>query len=103
MVGMKLDCRPSPMMLEGVCVNYTRAVQADLRLAVAGITVEPPILDGKGEVIAELSARVRPTPPSASYPTPAANQIFFGSALSCQAGTGAAPDRTFWHFPDGAN
>src|SRR5574337_2001247 len=30
--GMKLDCRPDAMMLEGACVNYARAVQADIIL-----------------------------------------------------------------------
>jgi|SRR5947209_7515997 len=42
--GMKLDCRPDAMMLEGACVNYARAVQNDLILA-HGCQVEEAILD----------------------------------------------------------
>ena len=33
---MKLDCRPDAMMLEGACVGYARAVQADLIVAKDG-------------------------------------------------------------------
>src|ERR1700680_3627359 len=48
---MGLDCRPDAMMLEGACVNYARAVQADIQLARFGITVEEPVVDGEGEEI----------------------------------------------------
>lgn len=36
LVEMKLDCRPDAMMLEGACVGYARAVQADLIVAQKG-------------------------------------------------------------------
>lgn len=49
---MKLDCRPDAMMLEGACVNYARAVQADLILQ-HGCQVTEPILDSEGDVIGE--------------------------------------------------
>lgn len=48
--AMQLDCRPDAMMLEGACVAYGRAVEADLMLA-SGFTVEEPIMDKEGEVV----------------------------------------------------
>lgn len=42
---MSLDCRPDAMMLEGACVNYAKAVQADLLVLAGGVTVEEPIID----------------------------------------------------------
>lgn len=36
LIDMKLDCRPDAMMLEGACVGYARAVQADLIVAKEG-------------------------------------------------------------------
>jgi len=36
-------------MLEGACVNYARAVQADLMLAQQGIVIGQPIFDGNGQ------------------------------------------------------
>ena len=42
---MNLDCRPDAQMLEGACVNYSRAVDADLQVAREGITVEESTLD----------------------------------------------------------
>jgi P27 family predicted phage terminase small subunit len=38
--GMGLDRRPDSMMLEGACVNYARAVEADLIVAKDGMIVE---------------------------------------------------------------
>lgn len=48
---MNLDARPDAMMLEGACVNYARAVEADMLLSASGIIVEEPIVDGEGEVV----------------------------------------------------
>lgn len=48
--AMGIDSRPDAMMLEGACVNYARAVQADLILA-RGCQVEEPILDSEGDQI----------------------------------------------------
>jgi len=48
---MKLDARPDAMMLEGACVNYARAVQADAMIQ-HGCQVEEPIINHTtGEVI----------------------------------------------------
>ena len=41
---MDLDARCDAPMLEGACLNYARAVEADLRVAKDGIIVEEPIL-----------------------------------------------------------
>jgi len=48
---MKLDCRPDAMMLEGACVNYARAVEADIEIALDGISLRTPLLDRRGEVV----------------------------------------------------
>jgi P27 family predicted phage terminase small subunit len=49
--AMKLDARPDAMMLEGACVNYARAVQADAIIQ-HGCQVEEPIINHtSGEVI----------------------------------------------------
>ena len=44
---MNLDRRPDAMMLEGACVNYARAVEADLVVVREGITVEESVLDNE--------------------------------------------------------
>ena len=46
---MKLDRRPDAQMLEGCCVNYARAVQADLIIANEGIMVEEFAMVGEGD------------------------------------------------------
>ncbi len=48
---MSLDSRPDAMMLEGACVNYARAVDADLIIAAGGIVLEEPILDKQETVV----------------------------------------------------
>lgn len=45
LVAMNLDCRPDAMMLEGACVNYARAVTADLLIEKQGMVMEEPIVD----------------------------------------------------------
>jgi P27 family predicted phage terminase small subunit len=45
--GMSLDRRPDAMMLEGACVNYARAVDADLIVARDGIIIEELMLVGE--------------------------------------------------------
>lgn len=47
---MKLDCRPDAMMLQGACVAYARAVQADLMLA-DGFLIEEPVIDSAGQLV----------------------------------------------------
>jgi P27 family predicted phage terminase small subunit len=49
--AMGIDRRPDAMMLEGACVNYARAVQADLILEKEGPVVTESIIDKQGEVI----------------------------------------------------
>lgn len=49
--GMQLDSRPDAQMLEGACVNYARAVEADRLLAISGILVVEPIFDGERKVV----------------------------------------------------
>ena len=49
LVAMHLDCRPDAMMLEGACVNYARAVEADLTLAKQGLIYGQPIFDVNGQ------------------------------------------------------
>lgn len=49
--NMNLASRPDAMMLQGACVNYARAVEADLAVQGAGMTVEEPVLDEEGEVV----------------------------------------------------
>lgn len=51
LADMKLDNRPDAMMLEGACVNYARAVDADLMIARQGITVTESIINDDDEVI----------------------------------------------------
>lgn len=41
---MNIDRRPDAQMLEGACVNYGRAVEADLILEEKGLTVEEPVV-----------------------------------------------------------
>lgn len=48
---MNLDHRPDAMMLEGACVNYARAVQADLILEREGLTVTESTVNEDGEVV----------------------------------------------------
>jgi P27 family predicted phage terminase small subunit len=49
--AMKLDMRPDAMMLEGACVNYARAVQADAMVQRGCQLKEPIINHTTGEVI----------------------------------------------------
>lgn len=48
---MQIDRRPDAQMLEGACVNYARAVQADLILEESGVTVDEPVVSSKGELL----------------------------------------------------
>ncbi len=57
---MQLDSRPDAMMLEGACVNYAKAVQADLEVLVGGITVEEPIINK--ETGDQVGVRVKRNP-----------------------------------------
>jgi P27 family predicted phage terminase small subunit len=50
---MKLDNRPDAMMLEGACVNYARAVTADLEVLKHGIYVTDRGYDKDGNLVSE--------------------------------------------------
>ena len=50
---MDLDRRPDAMMLEGACVNFARAVEADLILQLEGMVVVENVITARdGEIIA---------------------------------------------------
>ena len=53
LASMNLDCRPDAMMLEGACVNYARAVEADAILADEGLVVTEPVITKQGDVVGE--------------------------------------------------
>lgn len=57
--AMNLDCRPDAMMLEGACVNYSRAVQADIQVEAGGVTVEEPVIDADGK---QIGTKIRKNP-----------------------------------------
>ena len=57
--AIKMDFRPDAMMLEGACVNYARAVRADLMIAKEGPTIDQPIFDRKGK---QIGVRVKNHP-----------------------------------------
>ncbi len=48
---MKLDKRPDAMKLEGACVAYAKAVEADLILEREGLTVKEQFIADDGEVV----------------------------------------------------
>lgn len=48
---MKLDKRPDGPMLEGACIAYARAVDADLIIKTEGLLVYEKFIDDSGEVI----------------------------------------------------
>jgi P27 family predicted phage terminase small subunit len=48
---MELDAAPDDAMLEGACVNYAKAVQADAEVLAHGVTVEEPIMDAEGKQV----------------------------------------------------
>jgi P27 family predicted phage terminase small subunit len=51
LAGMNLDRRPDAMALEGACLNYSRAVEADLIVARDGMMVEESTVTEEGEKI----------------------------------------------------
>jgi P27 family predicted phage terminase small subunit len=51
--GMNLDAKPDAMMLEGACVNYARAVEADVAIGGQGLVSIVPIFSKKGEHVAD--------------------------------------------------
>jgi P27 family predicted phage terminase small subunit len=48
---MDLDSRPDAMMLEGACVNYARAVEADAAVLAEGLEIHETIYGKKGEEV----------------------------------------------------
>ena len=49
--AMEIDRRPDSMMLEGTCVMYARAVEADIAIQRDGITVQDSTINKAGEVV----------------------------------------------------
>jgi P27 family predicted phage terminase small subunit len=56
---MDIDSRPDMVMLEGACVNYARAVDADLIVAASGAILEEPILN-RDEVVVGTRLKTNP-------------------------------------------
>lgn len=57
LVSMNLDRRPDAMMLEGACVGYQRAVQADLIVAKEGpVCMYHDVVKETGELVEKLKA-----------------------------------------------
>ena len=59
LAAMKLDARPDAMMLEGACVAYGRAVDADMMITEKGIILSEPVMTRSGEQVGE---RLRSSP-----------------------------------------
>jgi P27 family predicted phage terminase small subunit len=57
---MDLDKRPDGPMLEGACVNYARAVEADLILERDGLTVEEKFIDEESGEAVVLKVKKHP-------------------------------------------
>jgi P27 family predicted phage terminase small subunit len=57
--SMALDYAPDRMMLEGACVNYARALQAEDEIQSRGINVVEPVMNSEGE---EVGERVKQNP-----------------------------------------
>lgn len=58
--AMKLDARCDAVMLEGACVAYARAVEADLMVTKWGITVEETLLDYDEGELTVLTVKTNP-------------------------------------------
>jgi P27 family predicted phage terminase small subunit len=57
---MSLDRRPDAMMLEGACMGYAHAVEADLALARDGMIVEESIVDKESGEVVVLKRKAHP-------------------------------------------
>lgn len=57
---MQIDKRPDEIMLEGCCVNYARAVQADQQIALEGITVKESTVDQESGEVIVLKVKAHP-------------------------------------------
>lgn len=57
---MNLDSRPDSQMLEGACVNYARAVQADLQIERDGITINESYIDEETKEAIVLKVKMNP-------------------------------------------
>ncbi len=60
LVGMKLDKRPDAMKLEGACVAYARAVDADLILEREGLTVKETYVEPESKEVIILKVKKHP-------------------------------------------
>ncbi len=60
LVGMKIDKRPDAMKLEGACVAYARAVEADLILEREGITIKDVYIDPESKEAIVLKIKKHP-------------------------------------------
>jgi P27 family predicted phage terminase small subunit len=59
---MNMDRRPDALMLEGACVNYARAVEADAAIAEKGLTIKQVAIIGEkgSEETVVLNEKARP-------------------------------------------
>lgn len=60
LVAMGIDCRPDAVVLEGACVAYARAVEADTQIRAEGTFVKEPVINPRtGEKLGDRT-RVHP-------------------------------------------
>ena len=57
---MNLDHRPDALMLEGICLNYARAVSADLQLLREGLTISEYFIDEESGEKIVLKVKAHP-------------------------------------------
>lgn len=60
--AMEMDRKPDALMLEGVCVNYARAVQADEAIADKGLVLRTSKIVGEGESMEVIILDEKPRP-----------------------------------------
>lgn len=60
--AMEMDRQPDALMLEGVCVNYGRAVAADEAVAEKGLTIKVSKVVGEGECEEVIVLDEKPRP-----------------------------------------
>lgn len=60
--AMEMDRQPDAIMLEGACVNYARAVDADEAIAVKGLTIKVSRVVGEGECQEVIVLDEKPRP-----------------------------------------
>jgi P27 family predicted phage terminase small subunit len=58
--AMDLDRRPDAMMLEGACVNFARAVEADILVQIEGLVIVTEIHSNKAGEVISIKKRKNP-------------------------------------------